>query len=383
MPKHTITAFYDSREYANNAVLMMRQAGIADTDISLSPETGAADHAEAGQPHAKGFWASLEELFGGTDDHPTYAEGVRRGGIMLTAHVEDPKVDDAVRLLEQHGSVDLNERETAWRSEGWTGASRVTGGGIASEGAGPLRSLSPIEQTETTGAFTRTKSVASSAPVPVAAATASAGRDDVVQVVEETLNVGKRTVNRGKVRIHSYGVVTPVRETVSLRDETVTVDRRPVDRPLAAADLVANAFKDRTIEMEEIDEEAVIAKTARVVEEISLRKEVTDSVRTVAETVRSTKVEIEDDRTGSGRTATLLANAAAGQKLADMEVLGSDGQHVGVVDHVDGTTVTLKRSDPVSGGSNHLIPADWVQSLDRKLHLNITAADARSRWTTA
>ncbi len=78
-------------------------------------------------------------MFGGTDDHHTYAEGLRRGGTMLTAHVDDRKVDDAIAILEKHGSVDMDERETFWRKEGWTGAGAVTGGGIANEDAGPLR----------------------------------------------------------------------------------------------------------------------------------------------------------------------------------------------------------------------------------------------------
>ena len=44
-----------------------------------------------------------------------------------------------------------------------------------------------------------------------------------------------------------------------------------------------------------------------------------------------------------------------------MEVLGSDGQHVGVVDHLDGTDkIKLTKSDPKSGGQHHIIPLAWV-----------------------
>lgn len=396
MVKQTITAFYDNREYANNAALMLSQAGVPTSDITISPETAGSGFASDTEPHAKGFWASLEELFGGTDDHATYTEGLRRGGIMLTAHVDGAKVDEAVEIVERHGSVDLDERETTWRGEGWTGASAITGGGIANEGAGPLRSLSPVVETETDVVTARTAVTPPSpvrtaptvpvdipvAPVGIATTAPVAGRDDVLQVAEETMNVGKRAVSRGKVRIHSYVVETPFVQNVSLRDETVTVDRRPMDRPLAAADLDVDAFKDRTLEMEEIDEEAFVVKNVRLVEEIGLRKDVTDRTQTINDSVRSTKVDIEDDRT-VGRAATLFGDAVAVQRAKDMEVLGSDGQHVGVIDHVDGTTIKLKRIDPASAGSHHLIPTDWVQTIDKVVRLKVTASDAKSRWTAA
>ena len=102
--------------------------------------------------------------------------------------------------------------------------------------------------------------------------------------------VGKRLVNRGGTRIRRFVVETPVEESVSLRNETVRVERRPVtdNRPVADAD-----FTDKTIEMTETGEEAVVGKTARVVEEVSLRKEAVDRTETIHETVRKEDVEIE------------------------------------------------------------------------------------------
>ncbi len=384
MAKQTITAFYDSREYANNAALMLRQAGIPNADVSISPETAATGYAETAEPHAKGFWASLEDMFGGTDDHLTYAEGLRRGGIMLTAHVDDAHVDDAVGILEQHGSVDLNERETAWRGEGWTGSSAVTGGGVANEGAGPMRSVTPAVET-------RTETVARSidaGPVVASAASAAAvgrstttGRDDVIQVVEERLNVGKRAVNRGRVRIHSYVVETPVTESVSLHGETVTVDRRPVDRPLAAADLGVDAFKDRTIEMQEIDEEAVVAKTIRVVEEIGVRKDVTDRTEVVTDTVRSTKVEIDDARTAdAGSVRKFVAKSDAAMIVAHMNVIASDGTKVGTVDHMDGPDRIKLAKSTSPDGQHHYVPLAWVDHVDQHVHLNKATSAVKAGW---
>lgn len=396
MTKHTITALYDSREYANNAVLMLRQAGIADADVGTSPESATAGYAEDARPQDKGFWASLKDIFGGTDDHETYTEGVRRGGILVTAHVDDAQVDEIVEILEQHGSVDFDEREASWRSEGWSGGSAVTGRGVADTGAGPLRSIASAESTRTElaanpvaapqlAAVASAPVTASNAARPVSAAkgtSRTAGDEGIIQIAEESITVGKRAVNRGKVRIHSHVVETPFVQQVSLRDETVTVDRRPMDRPIGLADLGPDAFRDRTIEMDEVDEEAVVAKSVRVVEEVVLHKSVADRIETVTDTVRRTQVDVEDNRT-SGRTATPFGGASTLQPAKEMEVVGSDGQHVGVIDHVDGGSIKLKRLDPASGGSHHQMPVEWVQMVDQKVTLKVTAADAKSRWTAA
>ena len=131
-------------------------------------------------------------------------------------------------------------------------------------------------------------------------------------------------------------------ENVTLRDETV--DRHAVDRPVAA--LGADAFKERTIEMEEIDEEAVVAKSARVVEEIGIRKDVTDRVETVRDTVRSTKVDIEDGRT-VGATATGATANFAPRLVKDVEVVGSNGVHVGITDRLDGAMMNSSARTPL------------------------------------
>ena len=94
------------------------------------------------------------------------------------------------------------------------------------------------------------------------------------------------------MRVRSYVVETPVEEEVSLRSETVHLERRAVDRPVGAGE----AFVDRTIEATETAEEAVISKEARVTEEISLDKAVDARTETVRDTVRRTEVEIEDER---------------------------------------------------------------------------------------
>ncbi len=111
----------------------------------------------------------------------------------------------------------------------------------------------------------------------------------MLQLSEESLAVGKRVVNRGGTRIRRFVVETPVEESVSLHSEKVTLERRPVTdgRP------VTDSFTEKTIEMTETAEEAVVSKTARVYEEVGLRKEATDRVETVRDTVRKEEVEVE------------------------------------------------------------------------------------------
>lgn len=63
-----------------------------------------------------------------------------------------------------------------------------------------------------------------------------------------------------------------------------------------------------------------------------------------------------------------------------MEVLGSDGGHVGTVDALRGDHIVLTRSDPAAGGAHHGIPAGWVAKVDNKVHLNLATAEARAQW---
>jgi uncharacterized protein (TIGR02271 family) len=119
--------------------------------------------------------------------------------------------------------------------------------------------------------------------------------DGTLKVVEERLNVGKREVEGGRVRVRSYVREEPVSADVDLRAERVFVERRPVDRAVTAGDM---QFGDRTLEAREYHEEPVVGKEARVVEEIGLRKETEVEHARVQDTVRKTEVEIEDERTG-------------------------------------------------------------------------------------
>jgi len=64
-----------------------------------------------------------------------------------------------------------------------------------------------------------------------------------------------------------------------------------------------------------------------------------------------------------------------------MEVVGSDGEHVGKVDHVLGTEIELAKLDLGAGLKHHLIPISWVEDVeDDKVRLNKTRDDAKAQW---
>jgi hypothetical protein len=68
-----------------------------------------------------------------------------------------------------------------------------------------------------------------------------------------------------------------------------------------------------------------------------------------------------------------------------MEVVGSDGQHVGTVDHLEGADkIKLTKDDPKSGGKHHFITYEQVERVaDRKVHLNKPAKDVVAHWEAA
>jgi hypothetical protein len=66
-----------------------------------------------------------------------------------------------------------------------------------------------------------------------------------------------------------------------------------------------------------------------------------------------------------------------------MEVLGSDGAHVGTVDHMENADVIkLTKDDPDAGGEDHYIPLAWVVHAEIKVHLKQSGDEAKARWDT-
>lgn len=207
----------------------------------------------------------FKNLFGSdNDDAGTYAEAVRRGSIVVAVDAQDDEqLDRARTVMEEMGSVDVDSRANRWKQQGWTGFDENS---------------EPFSDDE------------------------RESERQAVPVVQEDLQVGKRTVETGGVRVVKRVSETPVSQVVNLREEHATIERRPVDRPATEADF-AN-FREGTVEVRETAEEPVVAKTARVVEEVVVGKTATERSETITDTVRSTDVDVEEipgTKTNSGR----------------------------------------------------------------------------------
>lgn len=286
----SVVAFFESREAAQRTVEKLVRAGVSRTDVNMVEGGGSTTTTSRSSADADmGFWESLKDLFLPEEDRHTYAEGLRRGGYLVSVRTTDAQYDRIVDILDDEGAIDMDERESSWRREGWTG---YQAGSQATAGSSATGARATGTATGLTGAATGASGTAGATS---ANRTATAGgREESIPIVEEQLRVGKRAVEQGRVRIRSYVVETPVQEQVNLRQEHVTVERRPVDRAVTGNE--ANLFKDRTIEAEERSEQAVVAKEARVKEEIAVRKNVEERTETVSDKVRRTEVEVTDER---------------------------------------------------------------------------------------
>jgi uncharacterized protein (TIGR02271 family) len=274
---------FNTRAEAERAgQMLVSELGLSQATVRTSPGTGVTDAGyDASRPYdEKGFFASLKDLFVPDEDRYAYAEGMRRGAVLLSATVEEGQIDRASDLLEQAGALDLDAQEATWRKSGWTGYD-ATAHGAATGGAVTGGAMAGGVAT----------GVASGAAVGTGARL-QAGQDETIKLMQERLVVGKREVERGRVKVRAYVVERPIEEQVVLHQESVHVERRPVDRAATAADL--DAFQERTIEARATSEEAVVGKDVRVVEEIGVHKTAADRAETVRDTVRETKVDVED-----------------------------------------------------------------------------------------
>ena len=112
---------------------------------------------------------------------------------------------------------------------------------------------------------------------------------EVMSVGEEILNVGARTVQGNTVRLRRVVVETPVEKQVSLREEKVIVERR---KP-TAANKGQDVLTEKAVEMNDTFEVVDAWKSVHLLEEVVLRKEVTERTETVRDTVRRDDVQVE------------------------------------------------------------------------------------------
>jgi len=258
----TVTALYDTRAEAESAKQRLSSAVDVESARIIDKESGSSGLSGMAVSH---------------EDRHAYGEGLNRGGFLLCAEVDnDENAEEIVRILEQTSSVDLDDRQESWKSEGWAPYSGSTGMG-AMGGTGTDTSM-------------RSESME----------TGRAVEEERIPIMEEQLHVGKRQVERGGARVRSYVRETPVHEQVNLREEHVSVERRPVNETLSRGDVDGDMLRERNIEMTETAEVPMVDKEARITEEVVVRKTAEERMEDVEDTVRHTEVEV-DETTGERR----------------------------------------------------------------------------------
>lgn len=253
----TLVCLFHHQDQAQAAVRDLHETGIPQSSISLidGSQSTSAGSAES----------SLENLGIPSRDLAHLLAGVNHGGVIVAISAIADHVSKVEAIFERHKATKIDEAVLDNRT-------------------------------------------AEVAPLAAAAATTGAA-GAVIPVVEEEMLVGKRAVDAGGVRVYRRVVEIPVEESVSLREEHVVVDRQSVDRPVSEADRALSG--DRTIELTETAEEAVVGKTARVVEEVRVGKEASEHAERIHDTVRRTEVEVEEVAPGT-TSGTTVADTRGG-----------------------------------------------------------------------
>jgi len=276
-----IVAVFETEAAAEAASRELQDAGFPASAIRrYRPD---AHQSASNMPHEMtrggsggGFWAWLlgEEGPQPYSAYPKNEEWFNRrattGGTVLTINVnDDSRIHLATEILERHHPVEMEESTEEASPTGW--------GTVG---------------TEDTRTGVRGTATAGSAMAATGGREAAMGTEEVIPLAEEQLQIGKRVVDKGTTRIRRYVVETPVEREVTLHGERVTIEhRRPVETAAAG-----HAFEERTVEVHETEEVPVVEKTARVTDEVVIRKEETERKKTVRDTVRREEVDVVNDR---------------------------------------------------------------------------------------
>jgi uncharacterized protein (TIGR02271 family) len=256
----TVLGTFDDKQTAQTAVEQLLAHGFTRASVHLqsvattAPTTEGASRG-SGNSIMSAVGSFFSNLFESDEKETagTYAEAIRRGSTVVAVDADsDEEVEEAQSVMGELGSVNVAERAEQWKSQGWSG-------------------FDPNEEPLSGGEL--------------------AARPVSVPVVQEEMAVGKRKVNLGGLRVIKRMSEVPVSEVISLRQENATVQRTPVNREATEADF--QNFKEGSFEVRETAEEAIIGKSARVVEEVSVGRKVTNRAEKISDTVRRTDVEVE------------------------------------------------------------------------------------------
>ena len=267
MAYEKIVTAYDTEEHAEQAVRALKAAGYDADDIHkfTSDEMSEAGEGAGNIIRNRGFW---HRLFGrDLEEHEATVWGhtVGKGGVIVTLRVPDTDVARAMGILDGHKPIDVHERATS------------IGLAPVAVKPPPLAPQQPAAEALRTAAAVNPSFTAATDP-------------NRIRLAEEHLDVGKRLVQTGTTRIRRFIVETPVEQNVTLHEEHAEVLRRAITDPTYVTDI---DWGEQTIEVKETAEQAVVGKTARVVEEVDVRKVGSERVETVRDKLRRQQIEIE------------------------------------------------------------------------------------------
>jgi stress response protein YsnF len=255
------------------------------TDVGKVATAGPLRDVFAKQPGFTGALGPALQLFGLTPELAEhYVAGVKHGETLESLTVDDRDSDRVLAVM---------RRRTANPAPGVEEAAPLAGAGLGASSG--LREEARVrEEARAREAAALREDVSLDASAGVKKKTnGHLEMDDreeerIIPIVREEMRVGRRTVERGGVRVSSHIVQKPVSEQVHLRETHVDIERRAVDRPIRGDE---KAFVDDTVEMVEMADEPVVSKQARVVEEVVVRKHVEDRTATISDEVRATEIE--------------------------------------------------------------------------------------------
>jgi uncharacterized protein (TIGR02271 family) len=304
----TVIGIFEHENQAQEAKAYLVANGFNSQNIDINviagsnyDESSTSEQQEGGiGDRISNFFSSL---FDSDEDANAHISAAKRGTTLTVYTTTEDQTSQAVQVLDNFGAVDVNDFAQSSDDR----ATTQVGTAGADVGITPLDTdLINTDVLNEDLISSNPVSTASDTVLPVSNAELPQTSSDLVNsgtnvndntgtaipIIQEELNVGKKEIETGGVRVRSRIVTKPVQESVRLRTEHVNVERQPVDRPATESDFAA--FQEGTVELTEHAEIPVVAKEARVVEEISLDKEVTETEQTINDTVRSTEIDTED-----------------------------------------------------------------------------------------
>ncbi len=297
--EQTVIGIFDNASEAQTAKEKLLNFGFSESKVDISSQSTTSTESTTSRDRDRdddtdSIGDFFRSLFGSGHEADRHSEVAKRGGTVVTVHAQsEQEAERATDILDQYGAVDVDDRAMDYHDTDNTNL------GYTDD---ELRDKESYRDRD----------------VDVDA-------DNKINVIEEDLKVGKREVETGGVRVRSRIVTRPVEEHLRLREEHVHVERQTVNRPATEADL-AN-FKEGDVEMTEHAEVPVVSKEARVVEEITLNKDVEEREETVREDVRKTEVDVDETRGEAGRDRDVLdrdRDADALDRDGDADALDTD-----------------------------------------------------------